>query len=105
MMDAVSRHPENRAAFERQGRANRQEIFHPLRRFEAAMREQPVIGHADSKAACHPPQEDRDQQSFPGEKEESRDGSDVKGRHKSGGNPIDLVLTSLCSFQILQLHW
>jgi hypothetical protein len=29
----------------------------------------------------------------------------VKGRHKTGGDPIDLVLASLCSFQILQFHW
>ena len=104
-MDAMGRHPENRTAFKCQGCANSKEIFHPLRRLEAAMREQSVIRHADSQAACHPPQEDRDQQSFPCEKEESRDGSDVKGRHEGGSDPIDLVLASLCSFQILQLHW
>src|SRR4029077_13657488 len=55
VMNAMRGHPENRSAFEGEGGANRQEIFHPLVGFVAAMREQPVIAHANAQAARNPP--------------------------------------------------
>ena len=104
MMDAVRRHPENRPAFERERRANGQEILHPLRRLISAMREQPVITHADAQAARNPPQEHRDEQSLPGEKEERRYRAHVKRSHEAAVIQFTSSLCSLCSFQILQFH-
>ena len=66
MVNPVRRHPENRSAFERQGRAPGQEILHPLWRLVSTMGQQPVIAHADSQAARNPPQENGDEKCFPG---------------------------------------
>ncbi len=52
VMDAMRGHPENRAAFKRQRGTNGQEVFDPLRVLEAAMRQQPVIAHANAQAAA-----------------------------------------------------
>src|SRR5580658_2878507 len=49
MMDPMRGYPENRSAFQRQRSANREEIFQPLGTFVTAMRQQPVITHADAK--------------------------------------------------------
>ena len=56
VMLAVRGDPENRSAFERESCAGGQEIFDPFRRFVAAMGEQPVIAHANSKASRNPPE-------------------------------------------------
>jgi hypothetical protein len=66
--------------------------------------EQSVIAHPDAQAACNPPQENRDQQSFPREKEECGHRAHVKHCHEYGRDPIDFALTRLCSFQFLQFH-
>src|SRR5271155_575146 len=68
MMDAMRSHPENRTAFERQRGAQCQKIFHPLGSLVAAMRQQPVVAHADAPASGHPPQQQRNEERFPGEK-------------------------------------
>ena len=91
MMDAVRGHPENRAAFQRERGANGQKIFDPLRSLVAAMRQQPVIAHADSQAAGNPVQKQRDEKSLPGEEEQRGDGADVKQHHESGRYPVDFV--------------
>ena len=66
MMNAVRRHPENRPAFECQRRTPGQEVLHPLRRPVSAMRQQPVIAHADTEAARYPPQENGGKKCRPG---------------------------------------
>ena len=61
MMNPVRRYPENRAAFERQSRANRQKVLHPFRSLVSAVRQQPVITHANAEAPGNPPQEKCDE--------------------------------------------
>jgi hypothetical protein len=60
MMNAVRRHPENRATFERQRGANRQEVFHPFRGLVSAVRQQAVVTHANAETPGNPPKEKRD---------------------------------------------
>ena len=93
-MNAVRGYPENRAAFERQRRADGQEIFHPLGSFVSAMRQQAVVSHANAQASRHPPQEHRHQECLPGKEEQRRDGADVKSRHESRCDPVDFVVGS-----------
>src|SRR5271155_116415 len=69
MMNAVSGHPENRAALERRGGADRQKILHPLRSLVATMGQQAVVAHADAQASRNPPKEARHKKGLPGEKE------------------------------------
>src|SRR5579862_7398408 len=64
-----------------------------------------MIGHADAQAACNPPEENRNQQGFPGEKEERCNGPDMKQSHESCRDPVDFVFRCLRFFQILQLHF
>ena len=91
VMNAVRGHPENRSAFERQRRANRQQILHPLRSLVAAMRQQPVIAHPDAQAARNPPQKQRDKKCLPGEKEQRGD----RAQMKASMNAAVTQLTSL----------
>src|SRR4029077_3411280 len=70
MMNAVRSHPENRSAFESEGGANCEEIFYPLRRLVAAVRQQAVISHSDAQTTRHPPQEHGDEQRLPGKEKQ-----------------------------------
>lgn len=92
MMNAVCGYPEDRAAFERQGRANCQEIFDPLGCFVSPMREQPVIAHANSKAAGDPPQEAGYEERRPCEEEQRCDSAYMEQGHESSSDPIDAVV-------------
>src|SRR5579864_8582433 len=92
MMNAMSCNPEDRPAFESEGSTNCQEIFHPLRRFVAAMREQPVISHADSQAAGYPPEHGHGQQCLPRKEKQRRNGADVECKHESRCYPVDLII-------------
>src|SRR6266478_2665393 len=82
VMDAMRSDPENRSAFEGQRGTCGQDVLDPFRSLVSAMSKQPVVAHADAQASGNPPQEHRNQESFPGEKEERRDGAHVKQAHK-----------------------
>ena len=62
MVDAMRRDPENRTAFERQRAAEGQEILDPFVGLVAAVRQQPVIRHADAEHAADEVQNQRRQQ-------------------------------------------
>ena len=81
MVNAVGRHPEDRAAFERQRSADRQEVLERFRRLVAAMGVQPVIAEADAEADRHPMQHDGHQQIGPAEIEKRRDRQNMKDHH------------------------
>ena len=99
MMDAMGRYPEDRPAFERQRRADRQEVFQPLRALEAAVRQQPVIAHADAEATRTPSRRTALQKSFPAEQEERSQCADMECDHEAGSNPINAsVLIFRCHF-------
>src|ERR1700688_1282363 len=101
MMYAVGRYPENWPAFQSEGGADRQEIFHPLWSLIPAMRQQPVITHPHSQAARPPPQKHRHEQGLPREKEERGNGANMKRGHESRRDPVHFTFTRLLSFTIL----
>src|SRR5436305_15350326 len=103
MMNAMSRHPENRAALKREGSADRQRVLNPFRRLVSTMCQQSVISHSDSQAARNPPQYHHCDECLPTEKEERGDRADVKCRHESGCYPIDLIVFAY-PFQSFQFH-
>ena len=100
VMNAVRRYPENRPAFERQRGANRQEIFHPLRSFVAAVREQPVIAHPDAQAPETHHRNIATNRAFQVKKKRLPP-RPRETRHEHRRDPIDFAFTRLCSFQIL----
>src|SRR5580704_2253631 len=51
MMNAMCCHPEDWSAFESQGGACSEEIFHPLRSSVTAMGEQPMVAHTNAQAS------------------------------------------------------
>jgi hypothetical protein len=89
VMDAVRRHPEKRAAFQRQRGAEGNEIFEPLIGLEATVREQPVIRNANAKAPGHPPQKQRDEKRLPGKHEKRCDRAYVECNHEKSGELPD----------------
>jgi hypothetical protein len=91
VMDPVRCHPENGAALERQGAADREEVFHPLGRLVAPMGEQAVIRHADSEAAGHPPENQGGQHGAIVDVEERGHGADVKRRHRDERDGVEAL--------------
>src|SRR5271157_5470037 len=53
------------------------------------MREKPMIAHTDSQAAGDPPHHQGENQSLPGEEEDSCKGAEVQPNHDEGDAPID----------------
>src|SRR5579859_6392920 len=104
MMNAMRSHPENRSAFKRQGRARGQEIFHPLGSLVSAMREQPVVGHADAQASRNPPQKHRNEKGLPGEKEKGSNRPNMKQGHKGCSYPVDFVIGGWLAVQRFEFH-
>src|SRR5438270_3627617 len=104
MMNAVSGHPEDRSAFERQRCADGQKIFYPFGRLVAAMGEQAMVAHADPKAARDPPQKSCQEQSFPGKEEQRGDSADVERRHKRAGDPVEFVVSRRAPLESLNVH-
>src|SRR5580698_7102975 len=94
VMDTMRGYPEDRSAFKRKRATYRQKIFDPLGGLEAAMRQQPVVAHADSHIDGEHVQHRCGQYRFPGEEEECRNGSDVERNHKSGSDPAQLAALS-----------
>ena len=82
MVHAMHADPEDRPAFQRQRSAYRKEILNPLRSFVAAMRQQPMVAHADSEAAGEPPKEGRNPKRLPGKVKECNYRTDMKSQHE-----------------------
>jgi hypothetical protein len=64
------------------------------------MGKQPVIAHANAQASCNPPEEDRQQDWFPGKIEKCRASADVEGGHKESRNPIHRLGKCLVVFSV-----
>jgi hypothetical protein len=103
MMNAMRRDPEDRTALERERSAERQEILDPLVGLVAAVRQQPVIGHPDPQHAADEVQNERREQRALRHEEERRNRSDVEGRHRDGGDPVQTFLI-LAPVQERRLH-
>jgi hypothetical protein len=82
-------HPKNRAAFQSECATDRQNVLHPFRRLIASMGKEPMVAHSDSHTPGNPPQDHRDQESFPGEEEQRCNRSDMKCRNEEGRHPND----------------
>src|SRR5215468_2038156 len=104
MMNPMCCNPENRTAFERERRADRQKILHPLVCLVSTMRQEPVIAHANPQTPGEPPQENRYKKCLPCEEEKCRDGAHMKQRHEDRCDPVDFVFCGLSFSQVFQLH-
>src|SRR5258708_26443857 len=105
MRNAGGGDPENWAALKSQRGADCQKILHPLRRLIAAVRQQPVVSHANAQASRNPPQEHGDEQGLPGKEKERRHNSDVKEPHEYRRHPINFAVSSLSFLQTFELHF
>ena len=72
--------------------ANNQETFHQLRHFVTPMRQQPVIGHADTEALGHPGQQRTDNQNFPTPIKKRRNGAEVENDHPYCSWPANALM-------------
>ena len=103
MMHTVSRYPSDWPAFERQRSKCGQYIFHPLRRFISAMRQQPVVAHSDAQASSNPPQDEEHSQGLPAKKEKCRNRADVERTQKNGRGPVNRLFKCFVVYQ--NAHW
>jgi hypothetical protein len=92
MMNAMRSYPEDRSTFESERGAQRQKILNPLWSFVAAMGEQPVIAHPYTQASGYPPEANCEEESLPGKEEERSNSAHMKGGHKKGCDPVDVVV-------------
>ena len=106
MMDAVSGYPEDGTALEREAAAHGDEVLDPLGGAIAAVREEAVIGHADSHVDSEEVHDGEGGQILPGEEEERGDGADVEEAHGDGRDPVDAALLVLAAHAevLLDLH-
>ena len=106
MMDAVGGYPEDGAALKSEAAAGGEEVLDPLGGFVATVREQAVIGHADTDVDGEEVHDHEDGQVRPGEEEESGDGADVEEAHSDGRDPVDAALLELATHAkvLLDLH-
>jgi hypothetical protein len=70
VMHTVYGYPKNRATFQSQCAANRQNVLHPLGRFVASMGKESMVAHPDSDTTGNPPQDHGNQEGFPVEEEQ-----------------------------------
>jgi hypothetical protein len=77
VMHSMGCNPEYRTALQGQSAAYGEEVLDPFGRFITAVRQQPVVAHADTQASGNPPQQHREQERLPAEEEKCRDGTDV----------------------------
>ena len=101
---AVRRHPEDRAAFERQRRAPRQGVLDPAVGLVAAVREQPVVRHADAEHAGDDIENEGGEDRTKVDKEKGRNGTDVEADHRRGGNPVETLLVLASVLQRARRH-
>src|ERR1700733_7824718 len=99
VVNSMCCHPENRAAFQRERRANSEAIFEPCRNLVAAMREQAVVAHPDSQARGYPPQSDCNEKSCPCKVEQRDERKHVEDHHHARRHPINsgIVLWLSCT--------
>ena len=81
MMLAVRGDPGDRAAFQRQGTADGEEVLHPVGCLVAAMGEETMVAHTYSKASSNPPQKNGDEEGFPTKHEKRGDGAEMDRDH------------------------
>jgi hypothetical protein len=91
VVHAVRRHPEDGAPLERERAAHREEVLECFRCLVAAVRMQPVIPEADTKADGHPVQDEGDEDIGPREEEERGNGAHMEQRHEDGRDPVDVA--------------
>jgi len=91
VMHAVSGHPGDRPAFERQRPADRQEVFKPFGRLEGAMRQQAMVAHADPQAEGNPIEGEGRQEGWPGKEERSGQRSQMEEGECDSGPPVDAI--------------
>src|ERR1700744_1071487 len=102
MMHAMRSHPENWPTLKRHRAARGQKILKPARDLVAAMRQQPMIGHADAYVDREKVHDCRDDEILPRKEEQRRDRPDVEGSHEGARDPVDAAfLVGAAHAQIL----
>ncbi len=104
VVNAVRRYPEYRPAFESKRGTDRQQILDPFGSLVPPVSQQPVVRHADPRAARHPVQKERNEKCLPGEEEQRRHRADVKQNHESGCNPVDPAVLRRLFSKIVYRH-
>jgi hypothetical protein len=84
--------PEDRPAFESECAADREQIFHPLRRLKAAMRQQPMVANTDSEVDGKHPQNYCNGKPLPAKAEQRSHSAHVEDCDKDRRNPVDAAL-------------
>ena len=93
VVNAVRHDPGDGPGFEGQQPAEGEQVLERLRRFEAAVRQQPVVAHADAEAPGHPPEQKARGERLPVEHEERRHRPDMENDHRHVSRPIDAGLS------------
>src|SRR6185503_19812434 len=89
MMDAMRRHPCDRATLQGQRAADRQEVFDGFRHLVPAVHQKAMIAHADAAVDGENIENRCDSQVCPTEEEERSDGANVEDGHEDGRNPYN----------------
>ena len=89
VVDPVRGYPSDWSAFKGKRPADRQKMFHPLRRFVAAVGKQAVVTHANAETSGDPPEKKPEGQRFPSKKEQRGDRADMKCQHEKRCGPIN----------------
>src|SRR6266436_1062861 len=89
VMYAMRCNPCDRSTFQGQSAASRQKIFHPFRSLVSAMRQQPVVAHANTETASHPPQHQRHREGLPGKEKQRSNRANVECSDKKSRRPVN----------------
>src|SRR5260370_1243362 len=92
VMDAMGGDPEDGTALQRQGTANRQEVFESSGEFVGSVGMQAMVSHADAQSVSDPVKEQRGSQRLPAKHEQSDQGPDMESQHDQGYIPIHLLV-------------
>jgi hypothetical protein len=63
-----------------------------------------MIAHPDAEGSRYPPEENRNEDSFPRKEKQRRNSANVKGGHKKCGHPVGLVVGWPLSFERAKLR-
>ncbi len=93
MVEAMNRNPEDGTALERHCAENSEQVFQPLRGLVRSMGQQAVVSHPNAEAASDPPQEQRQDETFPAEEEEGCNSANMKHQEDKPREPVGFFET------------
>ena len=88
MVDAMSGHPEDGAAFECERAAPCQHVFDPFVRLVATVGEEPVVAHPDAQHSGHDVENQRGEHGAPIDEQQCGNRREVEARHRGHGDGV-----------------